>query len=109
MFQTREPFGEGHRVELVVDPNIAGTNAMHVFVIDDTGRPSETIEDLRLELTYLPEGIGPLEITPFTAGPGHWTTSTDELRFPGEWEVKIIGGLDRFTEVETRIVVPVGG
>lgn len=109
VFQTTVPFGEEHQLELVVDPNVAGTNALHLFAVDDTGRPSEAIEDVRVELTYLPEGIGPIEITPFTAGPGHWTTTTDELRFPGEWEVRVIGGLDRFSEVDARIVVPVGG
>ncbi len=109
VFQTEVPLGEEHQVEVVVDPNVAGSNAIHLFAVDDTGRPSAQIEDLRLELTYLPEGIGPIEITPFTAGPGHWTTTTDELRFPGDWEVRVIGGLDRFTEVDARIVVPVGG
>ncbi len=109
VFQTEVPLGGEHQVEVVVDPNVAGSNAIHVFAVDDTGRPSARIEDLRLELTYLPEGIGPIEITPFTAGPGHWTTTSDELRFPGDWEVRVIGGLDRFTEVDARIVVPVGG
>ncbi len=98
MFQTEVPLGEEHQVEVVVDPNVAGSNAIHVFAVDDTGRPSTRIEDL-----------GPIEITPFTAGPGHWATTTDELRFPGDWEVRVIGGLDRFTEVDARTVVPIGG
>jgi copper transport protein len=94
-------------LDLVVDPNRAGLNALHLYVLDPTGRPAEGIEDLRLELHYLPEGIGPFEIEPFFAGPGHWTATIDELAFPGEWEFRVVVGVDRFTEstAEFRVVV----
>jgi copper transport protein len=94
-------------VDLIVDPNRAGRNAIHVYVLDVTGRPAADLDDLRLELFYVPEGIGPFELEPFSVGPGHWTATIDELAFPGEWEVRIVVGVDRFTEATVELPVVV--
>jgi copper transport protein len=94
-------------VDLIVDPNRAGRNAIHVYVLDPTGRPAETVDDLRLELLFVPEGIGPFELEPFFVGPGHWTATLDELAFAGEWQVRLVVGVDRFTEATAEIPVVV--
>jgi copper transport protein len=94
-------------VDFVLDPNRVGRNAVHVYVLDASGRPADTVEDLRLELFYLPEGIGPIVIEPFVAGPGHWTANVDDFRFAGEWEIRVVAGIDRFTEADARIGVVV--
>jgi copper transport protein len=94
-------------LDLVVDPNRAGRNAVHVYVLDPTGRPSGDVDDLRLELTFVPEGIGPFPLEPFLVGPGHWTATIDELAFPGTWEVRVVAGIDRFTEATATIEVEV--
>jgi copper transport protein len=94
-------------VQLVVDPNRAGRNAVHVYVLDPTGRPADEVADLRLELTYVPEGIGPFGLEPFFVGPGHWTATIDDLAFPGEWQVRIVAGIDRFTEATAELPVVV--
>jgi copper transport protein len=94
-------------VDLVVDPNRAGRNAIHVYVLDASGRPSEDVDDLRLELRYVPEDIGPFVIEPFFVGPGHWTATIDDLAFPGEWELRVLAGIDRFTEADVTVPVVV--
>jgi len=91
----------------VVDPNSVGRNTLHLYVLDATGRPSDQVDDLRLELTYTPAGVGPFRLTPFAAGPGHWIASTEDLSFAGEWEIRVVAGVDRFTEVTTTVTVPV--
>lgn len=106
-YQTTVALGDELEVDVVVDPNQVGRNAIHLYVLDATGRPSTEIEDLHLELTYLPEDIGPIPIEPFFAGPGHWVANVDELTFAGDWEVGVVAGLDRFTELTTSVVVPV--
>ncbi|MFA9443952.1 copper resistance CopC/CopD family protein [Egicoccus sp. AB-alg6-2] len=98
---------DDYDVDLVVDPNRVGRNALHVYVLDDTGRPADAVEELRLELTYVPEQIGPIEIEPYVVGPGHWTANVDDLRFPGAWEVRVVAGIDRFTEADARVRVVV--
>jgi copper transport protein len=107
LFETTAALGDELELDVVVDPNTVGRNTVHLYVLDATGRPSDQVDDLRLELTYLPAGVGPIRITPFFAGPGHWIASTDELSFVGEWELRVIGGMGRFTEVTTTVTVPV--
>jgi copper transport protein len=107
VFEATAPLTDDLDVDLVVDPNRAGRNAVHVYVLDATGRPAGDVDDLRLELTYVPEAIGPFALEPFPVGPGHWTATVDDLAFAGEWEVRVVAGIDRFTEaaVELSVVV----
>ncbi len=106
LFETTTALGDELELELLVDPNAVGRNTVHLFVLD-AGRPSAQVDDLRLELTYAPAGVGPIRIIPFSAGPGHWIATTDDLSFAGEWEVRVIAGVDRFTEVTATVAVPV--
>jgi hypothetical protein len=107
LYETTAPLGDELQVQVVVDPNQVGRNAIHLYVLDATGRPAADIDELRLELTYLDEGIGPIELEPLFAGPGHWIANTDELRFAGDWEIRVVAGIDRFTEQSTEVTVPV--
>lgn len=107
LFETTTTLGDELELELVVDPNTVGRNTLHLYVLDASGRPSDQVDDLRLELTYTPAGVGPIRLTPFFAGPGHWIASTEDLSFAGQWEVRVIAGVDRFTEVTTTVAVPV--
>jgi copper transport protein len=106
-FQTTVALDESLDLDVVVDPNRAGLNTLHLYVLDATGRPATEADDLRLELTYVPEGIGPIVVEPFFAGPGHWTATIEDLAFPGDWDVRVVVGVDRFTEASTTIRVTV--
>lgn len=107
LYEVTAPLGEGLEIDVVVDPNEVGRNAIHLYVLDETGRPTADVEDVMLELTYLPEGIGPIPIEPFFAGPGHWVTNSEELVFAGDWEVRVVAGVDRFTELRAEVTIPV--
>ena len=107
VFETTTALGDELELDLVVDPNVVGRNTLHLYVLDATGRPSETVEDLRVELVFVPAGVGPIRIEPFFAGPGHWIATTEALSFAGDWEVRVIAGIDRFTEESTTVTVPV--
>jgi copper transport protein len=107
VYETTAALTDELEVDLIVDPNRAGRNAIHVYVVDATGRPADDLDDLRLELTYLPEDIGPFELEPFFVGPGHWTATVDELAFAGEWQVRVVVGVDRFTEATAELPVVV--
>lgn len=108
LYETRTALTGELDLEVVVDPNRAGeTNAVHLYVLDATGRPAGEVDDLRLELFYEPEDIGPFDVEPFPAGPGHWIANVDELTFPGEWRLHVTAGLDRFDEQRVEVTVPV--
>jgi copper transport protein len=108
IYDTRVAITDDLELEVVVDPNRAGeTNAIHLYVLDATGRPAGEVEDLRLQLAYEPQDIGPFDIEPFPAGPGHWIANVDELTFPGEWRLRATAGVDRFDEQSVELTIPV--
>lgn len=106
-FQVVTDLSDDLEVEVIVDPNEVGLNAIHVYVLDDTGRPAAEVEELVLDLHYVPEDIGPFRTELFFAGTGHWLGNIETFRFPGEWEVEVIAGIDRFTEVRATVTVHV--
>jgi copper transport protein len=105
-YQTREPLTDELTVDLVVDPNRAGRNTLHLYVVDPTGRPTD-VEDLRLELTYRPEAIGPIELELYPVGPGHWTGTVDDLAFPGPWDLRVVAAVGTFDDATVTLTVPV--
>jgi copper transport protein len=105
--QTGAPITDELTVDLVIDPNRAGMNTLHLYVVEATGRPTDTVEDLRIELTYLPEGIGPIELELFPVGPGHWTGTVDAFAFPGPWEVRVVAAVGRFEDASVTLPVTV--
>jgi copper transport protein len=106
-YEVTSSLDEGLELDLVVDPNQAGRNTIHLYVLDENGRPATGAQDLMLELTYAPQGIGPIPIEPFFAGTGHWIATVDDLAFAGDWDVRVVVGIDRFTETTTTVTVPV--
>ena len=108
IYDTRVAFTDELELEVVVDPNQAGeTNAIHLYLLDPTGRPAGDVDELRLQLAYEPQDIGPFDIEPFPAGPGHWIANVDELAFPGEWRLRAVAGIDRFDEQSVEVTIPV--
>ena len=93
------------QLNLVVDPNRVGQNEIHLYILDDTGRPVSDLDDVTLELTQPARDIGPIVREPYVAGPGHWQVDGRDLGVPGEWVVTLVVGLDRFAD--TRVQVPV--
>jgi copper transport protein len=103
MFVATVEVDEAVELELVIDPSRVGLNTVHLYALDAIGMPTDAVADIAMEFTYLDEGIGPFRIEPFFAGTGHWITNTDIFAFAGQWEVDIIVGLDRFTEVRRTV------
>ncbi len=106
-YETTARLDEQHEVDLVVDPNRAGRNTIHLYVLDETGRPAATIEDVELELTYVEQGIGPIGIEPYVAGTGHWIATVDDLTFPGDWEIRVLADDADAQRQEVTVTVPV--
>lgn len=94
-------------VNLVVDPNRAGRNEVHLYVFDETGRPlrSEDLEALTLELELPERDLGPITRTPYVAGPGHWQLDGSDLALPGAWEITVQLDVDRL--IRERVTIPV--
>lgn len=107
-FHTTASLTDELDLDLVVDPNQVGLNAIHLYVLDATGRPAADVDNARFELTFVDEDVGPFVVEPFVAGPGHWIANVDDLRFPGRWEVRIVVDVGRFEQASAVVPVTVG-
>jgi len=108
-FDTVVAVDDSLSVNLVVDPNRAGANQVHVYLLDDTGRPTDEVDEVTLELHQVDEDIGPIVRTPAPAGPGHWILAGNDLAIPGPWRITVVIGVDRFTEQRAQVDVVVNG
>lgn len=100
--------GAAGSVQLVIDPNRAGQNSMHLYFYDPAGRPGQIADEVRIELTKPGDGVGPISREPFRAGPGHFQWDGAELVSSGRWEVTVIARIDRFSEETATADVLVG-
>jgi copper transport protein len=85
-------------VNLVVDPNRAGPNAIHLYILDATGRTVNVPNGVTLQMTLPAKQLGPFRETPFLAGPGHYQLNTSDLSFPGTWTVLVSAQFSKFDE-----------
>jgi copper transport protein len=90
-FSTYVPLGsDGSQVNLVVDPNKAGTNQVHAYLIDPSGRPADIGEGVGFVFSLPDHEVGPIEREPVHAGTGHYLHVGPELAIPGRWEIEVV-------------------
>lgn len=106
LFSASARLGTGS-VNLVVDPDRAGSNSMHLYVLDQYGRSLDRLDSVQLEFSLPANQIGPIVRTPLLAGPGHYQFDGNELATPGRWTVTVTAKPDRFTQARATFRVPV--
>jgi copper transport protein len=107
IFSETVDFGDGS-VNVVVDPNRAGENEIHLYIYDDAGRVSDTdFDEVTLRLSLPSAQIGPLEREPFLAGPGHYQLDGNDLSIPGDWTIEVVARVDTFDQITASVTVPV--
>lgn len=107
VFSTYADLGDDYEVNLVVDPNRAGVNQIHLYLLDEAGRTADIAEQLRLHLRLPSRDIGPVVREPEVAGPGHWILTGPELSIAGRWEIQVAVRVSDFQQLETTIPVDV--
>jgi len=85
-------------VNLTIDPNRAGANTIHIYLLDELGRQVDTAEEVELRFSQPGRDIGPITRTPTKAGPGHWQYDGDVLSIPGPWRIDIVAKVSDFDE-----------
>jgi copper transport protein len=93
------PLGTG-TVNLTIDPNRAGPNTIHIYLLDDVGRQADVATEVELRFSLPDRGIGPIARTPIKAGPGHWQFDGDVLSIAGRWRITIVTRVSAFDEVQ---------
>lgn len=106
IFSDTVTLGDGS-VNVVVDPNRAGTNEIHLYVFDADGRVSgDDFSEINVRLSLPSAEIGPLERRPFLAGPGHYQLNGSDLLIAGDWTIEVIARTG-FDQVTAEVTVPV--
>jgi copper transport protein len=100
------PFGRGTAV-VQVDPGEAGENAVHVYLLDETGGQQELVDTPVISFTFPSQDVGPIDRTPFKAGPGHYTLDGREMSIPGTWTIEVHGRISQFEEAHATANVKV--
>lgn len=105
-YATTVAFGE-MQLDVVVDPNRAGQNEVHLFVLTPGGLPALVTGEASIEFYMPAEDIGPIIRPLQVAGPAHFLYIGPELAIPGEWVVTVRSRLSQFDEVSVDIPVVV--
>jgi copper transport protein len=107
-YSTYVPFGDG-QLNLVVDPNRAGINEIHIYVLTAGGLPALIQGDATIEMSLPSKQIEPIVRELDFAGPGHFILTGPELALPGQWHIVIRLKTDAFNETVGETDVRVAG
>jgi len=96
-FSTNTTIGQAE-LEMTVEPARVGLNTIHLYLIDaKTGAQFTATKELTANAKLPSKGIGPLQLKPILAGPGHYVFNSAVLSPGGTWDIEVI---DRVSEFE---------
>jgi copper transport protein len=109
-FTAIAPMG-AYQLNVTVDPNRAGTNELHIYLLGPGGQPTDPTAgvpaQLQVEFSLPSQDIGPITRIATVSGPGHWTLIGRELSIPGRWLLRFQLPVSRFSQLTSDITVPV--
>jgi copper transport protein len=76
------------RVSIEVDPARVGSNVLHAYVYDSSGKPVDEPE-LDVTLTLPSKSLGPLPVKVAKVDIGHWAASALQLPMAGSWQLSV--------------------
>ena len=101
-FDTGGPGGTG-TVNVIVDPAKAGSDTVHLYILDPTGQ-QHAVAEVDAALLLPSRQLGPLPIQLTNAGPGHYLAATT-IPIAGAWQLRITVRTDDISE--TAVTIPV--
>ncbi|MFC1417938.1 copper resistance CopC/CopD family protein [Streptacidiphilus cavernicola] len=91
------------KVSIDIDPARVGTNQLHAYVYDSSGKPADEPElDIRVILPA--KSLGPFDVQLDKLDVGHWASSTLQLPMAGSWQLQVIIRSDDIDE--TTVTAP---
>ena len=91
------------KVSIDIDPARVGTNQLHAYVYDNSGKPADEPE-LDIRVTYPAKSLGPFDVQLDKLDVGHWASSTLQLPMAGTWQLQVIIRSDDIDE--TTVTAP---
>ena len=106
IYSDTKPIGQDS-VNLVVDPNRAGANSIHLYLLDHSGRPAALAQSVELDLSLPSANLGPIVRQPSVAGPGHYLLDSNDLSIAGAWTILVRAQVSKFEENTATFTVNV--
>jgi copper transport protein len=95
-------------MQVTVDPASVGRNEMHLFMFRSRdGSQFNATKELKVRLSEPDKGIGPVEVKPTKAGPGHYVVPAADFGVAGDWKVAFAARVSEFDQYETTVEVPI--
>nr|WP_236655415.1 copper resistance protein CopC [Streptacidiphilus carbonis] len=76
------------KVSIEVDPARVGTNVLHAYIYDSSGKPVDEPE-VDVTLTLPAKSLGPLPVKLSKLDIGHWAASGLQLPMAGSWQLAV--------------------
>ncbi|MEY2465025.1 MAG: copper transport protein [Acidimicrobiaceae bacterium] len=105
IFSATVAMGDGS-ANLVVDPDRAGQNSVHLYLLDAAGR-NRDVQSLTLEFSLPANDLGPIARDAYLAGQGHYQVDGGDLSIPGTWTITVKARVDKFTAESADVQVTV--
>jgi copper transport protein len=106
-FSTNTTLGPAE-LEMTVEPAKVGLNTIHLYLIDaKTGAQFTQTKELTASAKLPSKGIGPLQLKPTVAGPGHYVLNSAVLSPGGTWDIEVIDRVSEFEQYNRVVKVPI--
>jgi copper transport protein len=95
-------------LEMTVEPAKVGPNTIHLYLIDaKTGAQFTGTKELTATARLPAKGIGPLQLHPNLAGPGHYVLTSAVLSPGGTWNIELVDRVSEFEQFSRVVKVPI--
>ena len=91
-----------YRYTLTVDPARAGSNEIHIYLLDSTGALAP-VDEIGVTASLPAADLGPLRFTATPAGPGHGIVTAADLPLAGRWQLELDVRKGEFDQWSTTI------
>jgi copper transport protein len=98
LFDRTLKLNNGGSAQIVIDPAKAGSNKVHIYVLDKTLQLDGSLQDLRMEAANSKLDISHLNIDLNSAGPGHYTTNAASIPYAGKWRFNVFVKYSKFDQ-----------
>ena len=106
-FSTNTTIGPAE-LEMTVEPAKVGLNTIHLYLIDaKTGAQFTATKELTANAKLPAKGIGPLQLKPIAAGPGHYIFNSTVLSPGGTWNIEVIDRVSEFEQYNRVVKVAI--
>lgn len=94
------------QLQFTLDPARVGSNVLHIYLLNPkTGAPFNGTKQLTMTASLPAKGIGPIDLAPQVAGPGHYVINQATFGAPGSWTIDVADRVSAFDQFEKKITV----